>query len=263
MSTFLVPLDGSYHAEQALGPALSLVRPSDELALLRVVAEAELAESALAESYLRELVVRLREGGLQAAVRILVRAGHPETEILQAARIHADHVILCSHRRDGWLRLLQHSVAESLLRQVPCPLWLVPAAECPSAYGPGWEGLGLAPQRILVPLDGSQLDERTMAFLQTWPWPRKAVLILLAAVDAPIPLSGPPPPSLRSYLAQRARLLSAEGWTCEERVSENRPLGALLEEPADLLVLSIHRSHGEIAEKLGRRCSHPVIFLPH
>lgn len=263
MSTYLVPLDGSYHAEQALGIALSLLSPADELGLLRVVGTAEAAESAAAESYLRELVVRLREGGVEAAVRILVRVGNPYEQILQAARLHANHLVLSSHGHSGLLKLVLGSVAESLVRLAPCPVWLVPAQECPQPYGPNWSGPVLQLRKVLLPLDGSDLDERSLAFLRNWPPAASATLTLLAALDVLIPLGGPPPSSLTDYLSSRAGELAALGWRVETRVSERQPLPAILDEPADLVLLSIHQSSGSVAERLGRRSRCPVVFLPH
>jgi nucleotide-binding universal stress UspA family protein len=263
MSTYLVPLDGSARAEQALSLALPLLADADELALLRVVDSVETADKETAESYLRELVVRLHEGGLECAVRLLVRAGNPYEEILQAARLHANHLVLTSHGRTGMLRVILGSVAESLLRLSPCPVWLVPAQPEPHPYGPDWQAPQLPGPNLVVPLDGSGRDARTLAFLQGWKPARSARLTLLAAVDTLLPLGAPPPDSLADYLKARARELSDWGLAVRTRVSERRPLAAILEEPADLVVLSIHQHSGSVAERLGRRARCPLVFLPH
>lgn len=263
MSTYLVPLDGSQHAEQALGPALSLLSEADELALVRVVDAVETADAETAESYLRELVVRLRDGGLESAIRLLVRAGNPYEEVLQAARLHANHLVMTTHGRTGLLRLVLGSVAESLLRRAPCPVWLVPAPETPELYSREWNGRSLKVDRVLVPLDGSSLDDRTLAFLLAWPPARAARLTLLAAVDAMLPLGAPPPDCLEQYLSARAQQLGSRGLHAHTRVSERRPLPAILDEPADLVVLSLHRDGGSVGERLGRRARCPVVFLPH
>jgi universal stress protein A len=56
----------------------------------------------------------------------LVRVGHPVDIILQVARDRpADLVVIGSHGRSGLGRVLLGSVAESVVRQAPCPVLVV------------------------------------------------------------------------------------------------------------------------------------------
>jgi nucleotide-binding universal stress UspA family protein len=85
--------------------------------------------------------------GLSIAVR--TAQGHVHTEILRAAiEIKPDLLVIGTHGRSGFQRLILGSVAEKLLRQVPCPVLSVPprAAGAPSP---------VAYKRILCPIDFS------------------------------------------------------------------------------------------------------------
>jgi nucleotide-binding universal stress UspA family protein len=56
----------------------------------------------------------------------LVRVGHPVDVILQAATDWpADLIVIGSHGRSGLGRVLLGSVAESVVRQAPCPVLVV------------------------------------------------------------------------------------------------------------------------------------------
>jgi nucleotide-binding universal stress UspA family protein len=69
-----------------------------------------------------------QEKGVDAAsrVRIVVRQGHPYTEIDQIAKdIQADLIVVSTHGRSGLRHLLLGSVAERVIRHAPCPVLVV------------------------------------------------------------------------------------------------------------------------------------------
>lgn len=59
----------------------------------------------------------------------LVRVGDPATVIVETARdLEADLIVLGTHGRQGLERLLKGSVAESVLRQATCGVFIFPYA---------------------------------------------------------------------------------------------------------------------------------------
>lgn len=58
----------------------------------------------------------------------LLLEGAPATEIVKAAeRLNASQIVMGSHGRSGLARVLVGSVAESVLREAPCPVTVVRA----------------------------------------------------------------------------------------------------------------------------------------
>lgn len=92
---------------------------------IREGAERELARSVLEAT---------REGDPQT--RIHVRLGEPSTAILSEARkLDATLIVLGTHGRNGWQRLMLGSVAERVLRMAPVPVLTLSAAAAQL-----WEG---------------------------------------------------------------------------------------------------------------------------
>jgi universal stress protein A len=78
---------------------------------LRIVLEKRLQN--LAESFLSQT----------RPPRKIVRFGHPEQEIIKAAKEEgADLIVMGTHGRKGVARALLGSVAEGVLRNAPCPV---------------------------------------------------------------------------------------------------------------------------------------------
>lgn len=145
----LVTLDGSEFAERALAPALAIARQfGAALVLLRVVVPEEVVvttpglgaiyydvketqsqrEHDEADGYLYGVKTRLVGGGL--AVRSEVISGAPPEVILDvAATEKADLIVMSTHGRSGFSRLLYGSVAEAVLRGARQPVLLVPIHE--------------------------------------------------------------------------------------------------------------------------------------
>lgn len=141
----LVPLDGSDLAERALEAAFALARQfRSEVILLRVVVPDEilvslpallppaalyptksLHHSEEAEAYLFGVKVRWSASGVR--VRTEVLAGTPPEVIVTYARQHAvDLIVMSTHGRSGFSRLIYGSVAEAVLRGAHLPVLLTP-----------------------------------------------------------------------------------------------------------------------------------------
>jgi nucleotide-binding universal stress UspA family protein len=70
-----------------------------------------------------------------APVNLSAHEGDPAREIVdQALAMDADLVVMGTHGRSGFERLLIGSVAEKVLRKAPCPVLLVPPHASPTAH---------------------------------------------------------------------------------------------------------------------------------
>jgi len=71
-----------------------------------------------ADQMLKDLVSHHKVG-----TRDLVTTGEAAPEILRIAQEeHVDLIVIASHGRTGWRRLVQGSVAEKVVRQATCPV---------------------------------------------------------------------------------------------------------------------------------------------
>ncbi|KAK45596.1 universal stress protein UspA [Caballeronia jiangsuensis] len=144
----LAPIDGSITSEHAFDEAIKIARANDaELQPLYVVDLQPVAYDAAVTFYpdIREAL--LEEGkrlGTQAVERMARESvkGTPRVSeveltgddiaqrILQCAEdFGADLVIMGTHGRRGWRRLVLGSVAERFVRLAHCPVMLVPGRE--------------------------------------------------------------------------------------------------------------------------------------
>jgi nucleotide-binding universal stress UspA family protein len=90
-------------------------------------------------------------------VETLVECGYPVRHILaRAAALPADLVVMGTHGRSGFERLVLGSVTEKVLRQAPCPVMAVP----PPAATAG----KLPYTRLLCPVDFSDSSEAALRF---------------------------------------------------------------------------------------------------
>jgi nucleotide-binding universal stress UspA family protein len=136
----LVPLDGSALAERAIRHAREVARgPRSEILLLQavnlplpVVPEALLVPDGKwldeakkeAARYLEWIAAPLREAGMR--VRTLLDERAPADAILHvAAREEVDLIVMSTHGRGGFSRLLMGSVAESVFRATSRTVMLV------------------------------------------------------------------------------------------------------------------------------------------
>jgi nucleotide-binding universal stress UspA family protein len=149
----LVPLDGSTVAEGVIPFILQTAGPLGlDVVLLRVVVPGPPAVveagpivvddtekvCAEAEVYLAALATELRANGVR--VTIAVRRGEPVSEILAGVReAKADLIIMTTHGRTGFGRLLFGSVAEAVLRQADVPVFLMRQTEAQIAARGVWQ----------------------------------------------------------------------------------------------------------------------------
>jgi len=172
----LVPLDGSFRAEQALPVAsriarstggsvllLQVVSPpidySGGLAMVPLVTE-QVIESEIAEAtgYLKTVAASPLLAGVFTRTEVMF--GTPALHIIAAAEAYGvDLVVLCSRGRTGFTRWALGSVAHTLVHQSTVPILVLRQSETDSLLS---RVDTAQPFRALVPLDGSPLAETAL-----------------------------------------------------------------------------------------------------
>jgi nucleotide-binding universal stress UspA family protein len=195
-SKVLVPLDGSKTAENALPLARSFARSLEiPVELLGVVDIAEMGRqvAAVQVSMLRTLAddaTRKFADYLECVAKnfpigkvvCTVRQGKaPEAIIEAAAREKQTLIAMATHGRSGLDRWLLGSVAEKVLRGASNPTLVVRAKE---ERNPTWEMATL--KRVIVPLDGSDLAERILPYVEALANPLDLELTLLGIYGGPL-----------------------------------------------------------------------------
>lgn len=139
MSTLLVPIDGSSHANRALAQLLQQRghEAGLQLHLLNVQtsndSHARACHNAdeLKQLYETDGLATLAEARALAdaagvAYQHHIRVGHPAQAIVRFAReLHADEIVMGTHGRTGLMKLVMGSVAADVSRQASVPVTLV------------------------------------------------------------------------------------------------------------------------------------------
>jgi nucleotide-binding universal stress UspA family protein len=220
------------------------------------------------EEYLRAVAKRLEP--VVADVQIGVRFGRPADEILAfVGDVGADIIAMSTHGRSGISRWVFGSVADRVLRGATCPVLLVRAGQVQprTPY-----------QRILVPLDGSELAEQIIPYVKALIRPaptsplegglRGVTHIFLVSVlttglgDRTVTLLTSYPPGLQlattalhhaqvqlqSYLRSVAAVLRDQGAVVHITIQRGSPANEILayaaEIEADLIGMTTHGFSG-------------------
>ncbi len=135
------PVDFSESSERALACAATLARRYDaQLTVLHVVptfepmqVRGDLAEPVRVvtpmrrEEVLEEMTRSLNLAALSSRATPVAESGDPQTAIIdQAVSKKADLIVMGTHGRRGFKRLVLGSVTEAVLREAPCPVLTVP-----------------------------------------------------------------------------------------------------------------------------------------
>lgn len=129
--TILHPNDFSGYSEEAFQLAYSLARDYKARLVVLHVAPPPLIRGDFlmtdTEQQFRKTlevnVTRLQGKGFPVEVEYLVHTGDPAETILdQAKETNADLIVMGTHGRTGFNRMLMGSVAERVLRHSPCPV---------------------------------------------------------------------------------------------------------------------------------------------
>jgi len=129
--SILCPIDASPCSDEALTHAAALARQSGATLQILRVTEVPTAYSQGVPIYSREAAEvaqdrdALRDLEIPAGTNFEKnhRIGDPATEILKfTAEQQVDLIVMGTHGRRGWGRMLFGSVAEKVVRQAPCPV---------------------------------------------------------------------------------------------------------------------------------------------
>jgi nucleotide-binding universal stress UspA family protein len=221
---------------------------------------------------------------VQAAVapqpaQIVVRTGAPAPQILQyAAEVTTDLLVLGTHGRSGFERLMLGSVTEKVLRKASCPVLTVPRDVAAPQEAPLFK-------RILCGVDFSKASERASAHAVSLAQEAKGSLMLLYVAE-PAPeeplfrYEGIDAPERRQrvFAEARSRLEklvpeAARNWCeVELRLACGKPYREILriatEEHADLVVLGMHGHNaldemvfGSTTQHVSRRAPCPLLTI--
>jgi nucleotide-binding universal stress UspA family protein len=284
LKRILCPVDLSDLSRAALDYATMLARWYDaELTAMEVVWVNP--ASVLARSPSDECADRLRRFVKASAsslptVRTVLREGAVVPEILkEATELPADLIVISTHGRGGFDRVILGSVTEKIIRKAACPVFTVPArAVAPAA----------PPQpfaTIICPIDFSPMSMRALKYALSLAQESGKRLVLLHVldwdVDRPITVSeGPDISAARRHREDEARrelhaLVPEEArlWCrCEELSAVGRPYEEILrvagERGADLIVMGVHGRnsletalYGSTTTQLVRRAACPVLTI--
>lgn len=309
ISSVLVPLDGSPESEQAI-PYAQAVSPDgggillvsvvpDQGALVandprhtewqRTVSPGQEAPYAgelhAARAGLHQVIART--GDPRLTWSIAVAQGDPAALILKAiAQQDIGLVVMSTHGRGAFGRAIFGSVADRLVRTSPIPVLLVRPDMAATESGP------VAIDRILVPLDGSELSEAALPVATELAQLLGIPVQLIRATNSTSVLatfggSGPffvaPPVDVyeqmateledtaTAYLSEIATRLRDEGVDASWEVRDGSPYAEIVNavQPGDLLVMTSHGRGGvmrwllgSVAEKLVRDAPAPVLLVP-
>ena len=236
-------------------------------------------DAAQAEEVERELA-RFAAGAANGQpVRSVLRSGEPTTEILQyAGEVRADLLVVGTHGRTGFDRLMLGSVAEKVLHKAACPVLTVPRKALERGERPLFG-------RILCAVDFSEASERGAAYALSLSQEAEGELSLLHVVEAPpnetfsaFPELDPARYTQRVAARARARLEGlipdeARHWCrAAPQLRCGKPYREILRvaelEQADMIVLGVH-GHGSVdrllfgstAERVVRQAVCPVLTI--
>jgi len=110
------------------------------------------------EQVLEEMSRTLNLAAVSPRATPIAEAGDPQTTIIdQALSNRADLIVMGTHGRRGFKRLLLGSVTEAVLREAPCPVLTVPQA-------PASVSEAVTFKRILCPIDFSPSALQALGF---------------------------------------------------------------------------------------------------
>jgi nucleotide-binding universal stress UspA family protein len=211
--------------------------------------------------------------------RLVLRSGAAAAQILgQAAETKTDLIVLGTHGRTGFERLMLGSVTEKVVRKSPCPVLTVPAHA---------EGMPDQPlfARILCGVDFSETSDRAVQYALSLAQEAKGRLTLLHVLEW-LPdrsLAEYPQFNLEQYRRSlvadaRARLEAlvpeeARNWCqADTHVATGKPYQEILrmarEDSADLIVMGNHGGgsldrmlFGSVTQQLVRQATCPVMTV--
>lgn len=274
--TILIPLDGSPLSEKVLAPARPLIDALEaNVVLLRAVpargtqpdVELEADEAGAAMQRLQE---RLSREGVHCQAR--VARGEAAEQILAFARaLRPDYLAMATHGRGGVSRLVRGSTAERVVRSAHVPVLLCNPLVLDG--GPAQRPF----QRILVPLDGSELAAEILPHVERLASIYRSEVLLLRVEPyhyppGPSPLRDQPwePSAVEATLEGPRRTLELAGVPTSAMAAHGVVAVEILRaaRDCDLVAMCTHGRggasrwwFGSVAEQVTRHCTRPMLVL--
>ena len=277
--TILLPTDFSENVQQAFPLACSLARDCGaRVVVLHVAPPPRSHDPLLAlqnrDEYYEEpwqALRQMRAPDANVHVEYQLETGDAAPEILRVAQqSKAGLIVIGTHGRTGFGRLLLGSVAEQVLRGASCPVLAVKKAP-------------VAPniQTILLPTDLSESSESALgvAFALARDYHARLIVMHVASSGSAIPYSEfermlKDSSAYRRELEDQLRQCQKPACNAEFRVEEGDPAEQIIrvaqEARCDLIVMGTHgRTRldrllmGSVAESALRSASCPVLLVKH
>lgn len=266
LEAILCPVDVSDVSRGALGYAIALATQySARLRVLEVVSHPSLP-AGIAPSTVAGLTVEMRKTlteELEKLVQPAVAAGVPTdvrleegyvvAEILEGGRsFAADLIVMGTHGRSGFDRIVLGSVTEKVLRKADCPVLIVPPLSRHASDKP------IRFRCILCAVDFSEPSTKAVEYAVSFASHAGARLVLINILDWPVTDTGPAPARVttldtfrREWEVRAAEELrkavpaeTRRGSQVEEIVAVGKPSREILraagEVGADLIVMGKH-----------------------
>jgi nucleotide-binding universal stress UspA family protein len=240
----LVPLDGSEMAETVLDIAKNLsVRSGTTLTLLHVCTPEQGKWERLHLAYIERIADQTRRDILKicetvqcyfedvtATVSSELVTGEPAKEIVHyAAENETSIILMATHGRSGLDHSVMSDIANRVVRTSPVPVWLIRTLRPGEIICAEWP-----PQRILVPLDGSERAEKVLPYALEYAKLLDTELVLMRICEEPAIPSDYPKPD----------------W--DEHVIRTR---AYYQEQCSLYLNEVEQSIKELGLKITKECS--------
>ncbi|NOR40549.1 MAG: hypothetical protein GQ537_05015 [Gammaproteobacteria bacterium] len=168
----LVPLDGTESVREILLYVKSITpRDATQIVLLNVIPQA--GDEASGKTHVDEIQNALVQDNW--IVRHETRMGNPVDEIVKfAILMPATMLLMSTHGRTGLERIREGSVTEQVLRQSPCPVFILHTTRMEPADQRTEELF----KRILVPLDGTKASSAILECVERFATAHDSEVIL-------------------------------------------------------------------------------------
>lgn len=295
ISRILCPIDFSEFSRHALHHAIAVASWYEgNLTVLHVFANlptVDIPAVPLTDADRDQLIAKMQafvgETPPEVPVSFEVReAQDARSEILaQAQELMSDLIVIGSHGRSGFERLLLGSVTEKVVRKSPCPVMVVPA-RAPDADGPGLTRGGRP--RILCPIDFSDASLSALEYAMSLAEEADADLTLLHSIEVPPELLEriPVPPDfdidrchaeaeaaclqrLRELVPPAVRSFCHVETAVREGAAHRQILRLAGEQTTDLIVMGVHGRgaldvllFGSNTARVIRAAACPVLIVP-
>jgi nucleotide-binding universal stress UspA family protein len=292
ITRILCPIDFSEFSRHALDHAVAIARwYNARLTVLYVFSNfsaIDMPAVVLDEKGRQGIMAEMRNftEHVPSDLRLDLRIGEASDihrEILaQAQATHADLLVIGSHGRSGFERLLLGSVTERVIRKAPCPTMVVPRlAPDRSPNTP------VQFRRILCSVDFSEGSLRALEYAVTLAEEADARLTVLHAIEVPPELREDPLAEgfdvdrvraeaearslhhLRELIPQQARTYSTVETAVREGAAYHEILKVAAEQGVDLIVMGIQGRgaldlllFGSNTARVTRTATCPVLIVP-